>query len=238
MKYVPDKTGRFRERPHYLPAELDQECERLVTEFLRDLYGEVRFPVPTDALTKLIERDAQDLDLYADLSSEEGTNVEGITDFIPGAKPIVRISAGLSEADNRSHRLRTTLTHEYGHVRFHDCLYQLEELSGSLFADAFDRRPAQCKRETILDAPFTDWMEWQAGYVCGSILMPVTAVQKLVADYRKQSRIVGSIAERSKDGFALVTFIAEAFDTSQDAARVRLLKLGCLGSNKTPDPLF
>ena len=114
MKYVPDKTGRFRERPHYLPAELDQECETVVSEFLHHLYGEVRFPVPTDALTKLIERDAQDLDLYADLSSEEGANVEGITDFIPGAKPIVRISAALSEADNRSQSIED---HAYSRVR-------------------------------------------------------------------------------------------------------------------------
>lgn len=172
------------------------------------------------------------------LSSEEGTNVEGITDFIPGAKPIVRISATLSEADNRGHRLRTTLTHEYGHVRFHDCLYQLEELNGSLFADAFNRRPAQCKRETMIDAPFTDWMEWQAGYVCGSILMPVTAVRELVADYRKENGVVGTLAERSKDSLMLISTVARAFDASQDAARVRLLKLGLLGSNKTLDPLF
>lgn len=65
VKYVPDRTGRFSQRPHYEPNELDRECENIINGFLRDLYGEARFPVTTDDLTKLIERDADDLDLYA-----------------------------------------------------------------------------------------------------------------------------------------------------------------------------
>src|SRR6185295_15472053 len=153
LKYVPDKTGRFRQRPHYLPGELDDECETTITQFTREICGDFILPIPTEVLTKLIERDAQSLDLYSDLSNEEGTNVEGVTDFIPGSRPIVRIAASLSEIENRSHRLKTTLTHEYGHVKFHNDLYQIDEGIGLLFADAFDRRPAKCMRETMLDAP-------------------------------------------------------------------------------------
>ena len=68
MKYVPDKTGRFQRRPHYDPRELDDECERIINEFLNSKYGSVKFPLLTDDLTCLIERDAADLDLYADES--------------------------------------------------------------------------------------------------------------------------------------------------------------------------
>lgn len=118
MKWVKDKTGRFPQRPHYLPEELDEECEHTVLTFLRDRHGRVSFPIATDDLTVLIEGAVDDFDLYADLSQENG-DIEGVTDFFPGKRPKVRISRRLSEAPNLENRLRTTLTHEYAHVRFH-----------------------------------------------------------------------------------------------------------------------
>jgi hypothetical protein len=205
---------------------------------MREVCGDFALPIPTDVLTKLIERDTQYLDLYSDLSEEDGTNVEGVTDFCPGAKPIVRVASALSEAGNRINRLRTTLTHEYGHVKFHDYLYQEGEELGSLFPDAFEKKPAKCKRETMLDAPATDWMEWQAGYVCGSMLMPLTYLKKLVTDYRKQNNILGSIGDSSKEGLVLLATVADTFDVSQEAARIRLLKLSHLASGKTHSALY
>src|SRR5689334_21167369 len=131
-------------RPHYDPAELDDECETLINPFMREVSGDFGLPVPTDLLTKLIELESEYLDPCGDLS-EEGNDVEGVTDFRPGSKPIVLISASLSNADHRDDRLRTTFTHEHGHVRFHDHLYQTSEGSGDLFPDAFIRPPLKCK---------------------------------------------------------------------------------------------
>ena len=34
MKWVRDNSGRFRERPHYHPDELEQLCEDTMTRFL------------------------------------------------------------------------------------------------------------------------------------------------------------------------------------------------------------
>jgi hypothetical protein len=110
-------TNAFGRRPHYKPEELDRECEAIINGFLKGLYGEARYPVKTDDLTKLIERDAETLDLYADLSGY-GMDVEAVTEFNPGRKPRVFIAAALSEP-SKENRLRTTLTHEYGHVHFH-----------------------------------------------------------------------------------------------------------------------
>ncbi len=81
------------------------------------------YPVETEALKTLIERDAEDLDVYADLSAY-GHDVEGVTEFRPGSKPAVKIAAELTEDSKRENRLRTTLTHEYGHVRFHSYLFE------------------------------------------------------------------------------------------------------------------
>src|SRR5437660_1025526 len=109
MKWVPDKTGRFARRPHYQPDEIDAQCERLIHKFLSKKRGKVEFPIRTDELTVLIEERA-DLDSSTDLSHEEG-EVEGVTEFRRGARPLVSISHALS-APNMENRLRTTLTHE------------------------------------------------------------------------------------------------------------------------------
>jgi len=169
VKYVRDVTGRFGQRPHFEPSELDNECEQIITDFLRAAYGKVAFPVQTDALTKLIERDAADLDLYADLSAE-GRETEGVTHFYADRKPKVEIARELSEQPWREHRLRTTLTHEYGHVKFHAHLWQADPTAIELFEDVPRTASPRCERSNIINAAATDWMEWQAGYVCGCLL--------------------------------------------------------------------
>lgn len=137
MRSAPDPTGRFPKRPYYEDGELDRLCEQVISDFLLDRYGKVLLPVPTEDLTVLIERDAEDLDLYADLSGEEG-GAQGVTDFFPGRKPRVRIAKELSEQEHKENRLRTTLTHEYGHVKCHAPLYDAEA-SPSLFPDLHEK---------------------------------------------------------------------------------------------------
>ena len=95
VKYVPDRTGRFSQRPHYEPKELDRECENIIAGFLKERHGAAKYPVSTDDLTVLIERNTESLDQFADLSGY-GRNVEGLTHFQPGRKPRVKISASLA----------------------------------------------------------------------------------------------------------------------------------------------
>jgi len=237
VKYVTDRTGRFSQRPHYKPEELDLACENLINAFLRDFYGTARFPVLTNDLTRLIERDTEDLDLYADLSGY-GADVEGLTEFRLGQKPSVKISAKLAEDQRRENRLRTTLTHEYGHVHFHAYLWELEPPRNDLLLHNPNADKQICKRENILDAAQTDWMEWQAGYVCGALLMPVSQVRRLVGDYQESHDLYGIIGYNDPHGRALIDVVQTAFQVSADAARVRLLKLGFLGENSAGQSLF
>jgi hypothetical protein len=129
MRWLRDPSGRVPERPHYDLAEIDGECESRVASFLRHRHGGVRYPLSTNDLTILLEQETSDLDLYADLAAE-GTGslsgnraIEGVTEFVPGDKPRVRIARHLSEDPAREHRLRTTLAHELGHVWFHAFLW-------------------------------------------------------------------------------------------------------------------
>ena len=233
VRMVPDRTGRFPERPHFRPQELDKECESLITEFLRDLHGKVRFPVTTDELTKLIERDADDLDLFADLS-DLGSSVEGVTQFYPGHRPTVGVSAELSNDPRRENRLRTTLTHEYGHVHFHAYLWAMRASGPDLLDPRAATGPTRCKRENMLNAPQTDWMEWQAGYASGALLMPRSHLAGVIAKYQEQHGLFGPVSATSAHAQALVTIVIDTYKVSEDAARVRLAKLGYLGAEHGP----
>lgn len=237
VKYVPDRTGRFSKRPHYKPEDLDRECENIITAFLNDAYGEAKFPVSTEDLTRLIERDSDDLDLYGDLTAY-GPDVEGVTEFRPGQKPLVTISAKLADDDRRGNRLRTTLTHEYGHVHFHSYLWEIEPPQRNLLTQNPNTNKQICKRDTILDAAQTDWMEWQAGYVCGALLMPVSRVRKLVGSYLEAQGLFGALGHAGAHGQALIDQMQAAFQVSAEAARVRLFKLGFLGEVDAGPSLF
>lgn len=236
MRYIPDNTGRFSHRPYYEPGELDRECERIIASFMQERAGRLMFPIPTDVLTKLIERDADDLDLYADLS-DEGSDVEGVTDFYPGGKPKVRISVDLTENERRAHRYRTTLAHEYGHIHFHTPLFDSLPLSPRMFPELEPAQAQKCQRATIISAQKVNWMEWQAGYVCGALLMPVTSFTQVVMAFRQRYNL-HSIHVHSPQASKLQAVIAEQFDVSEDAARVRLMQLNYMTSQPPVEPAF
>jgi hypothetical protein len=219
VRYVKDMTGRFSMRPHYEPAELDKECEKVLTEFFG---GRIPMPIDTDGLARLIERDTSDFDPGADLS-KYGPDVEGVTEFKAGRKPRVRIVAELAYDEIRQNRYRTTLTHEYGHVHFHAYLFDIEPQGGDLFNPQAPKGGEQvCKRDGIINARKSDWMEWQAGYVCGALLMPISHFRHLVSRYQEAHRIFGPVALSSEDAAALINIIRREFHVSADAARVRL----------------
>lgn len=101
---IPDKTGRFPQRPYYEEHELNDECERLVLAFLKRRHGGVGFPIATDDLTVLIEQAGAVLDSCADLSAH-GPDVEGVSIFRPGEAPLVRISDRYNPSTEKRHRL-------------------------------------------------------------------------------------------------------------------------------------
>lgn len=237
MKLIKDTTGRFALRPHFQPKELDVECERLIASFLRKRRGEVSFPILTDDLAVLIEEHADSLDSYADLS-DLGDDVEGMTEFFAESAPAVSISERLASDPRRENRLRTTLTHEFGHVHFHRHLWDEKLNTRRLFARGDPTNKAICKRDTILDAASYDWMEWQAGYVSGAILMPASQVRRIVDEYCEPLGLHGKVLAGSTHGRALIDSTMQVFAVSEDAARMRLIKLDLLTQSDRQLQLF
>lgn len=242
MKTVPDKTGRFATRPHYEPAELDRECESIITTFLRKKCGEIHFPISTDDLTTFLEKDIADLDLYADLS-EFGQSVEGVTIFSSKGKPSVRIASALANDPHRENRLRTTLTHEWGHVHFHAYLWNVGAMeldfggTGAPLKRPEDNRQI-CKRESLIDAPVSDWMEWQAGHVCGAILMPANHLKHMLKERFEGEIGLTAVTPGSLLGERLIQAVVDTYAVSREAARVRLLRLGLIHERSQNVSLF
>ena len=90
----------------------------------------------------------------------------------------------------------------------------------------------------MIDAAQTDWMEWQAGYVCGAILMPKTAVNGLCRTFSENNGIYGAVSLQSAHGSDLISQVVSTFKVSSDAARVRLLKLNLVTAAAPNQSLF
>ena len=208
-----DTTGRFTGRPVYKKPRIDEFCERTVADFLRNRHGAVRYPISDDDLVTMVERETEDLDLYADLDVH-GEGVEGVTIFAPGRKPIVKISARLTGNPYRVNRFRSTLAHEYGHILLHEFLWE--------------DGPPKPVRAARADA--FDWMEWQADYAMGALLMPRSALADAIAGLGGDP-----IPPRagSARGRATISAVGRGFGVSRMAARVRLEQLGHLARERS-----
>ncbi len=235
MRWVADNTGRFPSRPHYEPLELDFECERLVVQFCQNKYGRLKLPFSTDDLTILIENHSTDLDVYADLSSE-GPNVEGATYFHPINKPVVKISKVLSEDESMFNRFRSTLAHEMGHVKFHTFLWTSDKRMR--FSNFSSGMAVVCRGENIITTVVKDWMEWQASYASGALLMPINGVKSLVTNFRSYSGIQKALVDGSPESLELIIKMTITFQVSNIAATVRLKQLGFLTEGVKNVPLF
>jgi len=223
MHWVYDRTGRFRCRPYYQPDEIDALCEDRIERFLRARHGMVQYPVSTDDLTLLIEQEASDLDLYADLSDlDAGRHVEGVTTFYWHRRPTVRIAQTLSLDAHREPRLRTTLAHELGHVLLHDFAHH-DACDGLPPMDESDAEGPAIYSPTMVAPGRVDWMEWQASYASGALLMPCTAVQQALVPstghHDTSSPMAGGLGRA-------IDIVQGRFMVSDAAALVRLRQLG------------
>jgi hypothetical protein len=210
--WVSDKTGRLVERPKYSADEIERICEREISTILIQRYGTIGHPVTDDDLTVLVEQHGAELDLEADFSAEAGW-VQGETEFRPGRPPLVRITKALS--NRLDVRYRTTLAHEAGHVL--------------LLKEAYDReenvRGGRYARRTLCDSH--DWPEWQADQCIGALLMPQGLLAVRIG-YSRPGKTEGRPFVGSPKGQIMISQVAEWFQTSLEAARVRLVRTGYL----------
>jgi len=130
------------------------------------------------------------------------------------------------------------MTHEYGHVHFHAYLWELNPPTPDLLKQMPLANKQICKRETIIGAKETDWMEWQAGYICGALLVPASPARDVLRDHMEKHDLFGALQADSPDAGDAVRIVVDRFQVSQEAARLRLLQLGVLATAVPARSLF
>jgi Zn-dependent peptidase ImmA (M78 family) len=219
MKVLRDPLGRPIDRLYFKTEVLDERCERKIADFMESTCGAFSLPIPTAEIIHMIAAEAGELDLYANLP--EG--LDGYTDYFADRNPNVKISQRLA-ATRYHNRLRFTLAHEYGHVWFHAPLWRKPEQDPT--------RPATprwtCHRDTIGTAPENDWMEWQADHIGGALLMPRSYLFEWAGEIAMREGKEPPLEADSELGRALMQRVMRRCQVSEQAARVRLLRVGLL----------
>jgi Zn-dependent peptidase ImmA (M78 family) len=221
MKVLRDPLGRPIDRLYFETEVLDERCERKIAEFMDRHCGGFRLPIPTSVIIRMITAEAE-LELHADLAD----GVDGYTDYFSDRKPSVEISKRLSSS-RYENRLRFTLCHEYGHVWFHAPLWRKSQEDPT--------RPAMpcwtCHRNTIGTAHEKDWMEWQADHIGGALLMARSYVMEWAAEIAMREGRNPPFHVDSDLARAVIERIRRRCQVSEQAARMRLLRLGLLNQS-------
>ena len=226
----------------------DNEIEEIMTDDLErcGMFPSVSAPVvDLEAFLELHLR--VKLDLYADL----GPNLLGVSGFLTGREPIVKISRELTEQAHDTAaptsgmlgRWRATLAHEAAHVILHRRLVDVPQAQGSLFpqGDESEAETAvtQCFERDIWFARGTgDWKEVQANQGMASLLMPsgpFSSLTRRIVGAPEADDLLAYIPPADTRAFSdLIRELSVRCQVSREAARIRLNTLGLARASSEP----
>jgi Zn-dependent peptidase ImmA (M78 family) len=81
-------------------------------------------------------------------------------------------------------------------------------------------------------------MEWQAGYVCGALLMPASHFRAQLTDVQRELGLTGPLLKGTAETDTVIRQLALRFAVSVEAANIRLLKLDLLREPTASGSLF
>lgn len=222
-----------------------QDIERIMSDELRKSGQRLTADNPAPDLERFVEAHLRvTLDQYADLPE----SVLGLTEFVVGRRPSIKINAALTEAaesvpanPGMRGRWRATIAHEASHVLLHQYLFD-PAMAQVQHGDYRDPEPIvvesgglmRCLHRDINDQRATpsgrgsrDWREIQANRGMAALLMPAQSFRR--AALRVASGLSsGLVTAGSADAESLVEAMAAEFSVSRQAAGFRLEGLGLL----------
>jgi len=230
--------GAITDVPYLPEVRIEREADVLIAEYAQRRGMPVAAPVPIEDILEL------HLGLtfaIEDLAALFGT--DGVLGAIWFNEKLVRIDTRLEPSENPSRlgRYRFTLAHEIGHWRLHRTYYREDPAQAALF-DGRGQPAFVCRAGDKLP------VEWQADTFASYLLMPkalVVAAWKewrgsldpvVLADLPPVAVADGrDAANATLDRFSKP--LAERFEVSAEAMRIRLEKLGLL-MRERPNTLF
>lgn len=223
----------------FLPEKhIEDEAQLLIAEYGRDHHEITAPPVPIEELLEVQCKITVEVDDLRTLFKND--DVLGAIWFKDG---LVKVDRTLDPHERPAMlgRFRFTLSHEAGHWRLHRKHYREDPSQAHLFGGR--GAPAFVCRSS--DKPP---VEWQADTFAGYLLMPKKLVVAAWQEWRGGLDPVllntlppaSAYGQRDPDDSRLERFckpMAEKFEVSAEAMRIRLEKLGFL-LRETPNTLF
>ena len=104
-------------------------------------------------------------------------------------------------------------------ARMAERLAEVRKLEQQVVDESASKRDKFEKRGQLLPRiGQKDWMEWQAGYISGALLMPRSRVKLLVEAFGCEDAVSLPLQAGSIDGQILIGRVSELFDVSREAA--------------------
>lgn len=228
--------------PYLTKTQIRREAAVLLAAYAEQHGAVLEPPVPVDEVLEVHLKLSVDI---ADLHALFG-GAGDVLGAIWFADRRVRVDASLDPA--RQPRLlgryRFTLAHEAGHWCLHRRLYLDDPNQQRLFGGDAGGGPAHVCRSGQAKEP----MEWQADYFAGQLLMPSHLVRAAWEAWRGNPYPAGDVElvsvgwdggdPEGRDAAArrFVRPLADRFEASADAMRIRLEELGLLaGGDRQPN---
>lgn len=223
----------------YLPeVRIERDAVVLAEQFAQVRGVPMAAPVPVDDILE------QHLGLTFEIEDlTELFGASGVLGAIWFNEKIVRVDTRLDPSENPSQlgRYRFTLAHEIGHWQLHRPYYREDPTQGVLF-DGRGQPAFVCRASDKLP------VEWQADTYASHLLMPRPLVVAAWQEWRGSLDAVvladlppvTAVAGRDPASATLERFckpLADRFEVSAEAMRIRLEKLGLL-MRERPDTLF
>ena len=224
-------------------SELENIGDALIKDFCPEVISKPQ-EVDIEAFSELYMGFKQDFQYLSHSGFIMGMMVYDDTDFIPVYNPqkneaeyvhadkgTVIIDSMLLEK-NQEHRYRFTLSHEAaGHGVLHSSLLKNKE--NNSVSGSNEHNWLQCTNKTVQagkavagEKSSIDWMEWQANSLASAVLMPRLSIGNALKKFDAFGRCDLEIAYRT------ILYIAELFNVSEQAALIRLQKLGYITSEQ------
>lgn len=174
------------------------------------------------------------LDQYADLESD----VLGLTEFLKGKAPAIKINRSLTQkaidaprvAGGILGRWRATVAHEGVHIIFHRSLFETPIDQVSLFEEsAEDKAPGrvQCLKRDVSFKIVADWREYQANRGMAAMLMPRELFTRTAYEHCDLLGLDPLRLEFEEDNSINLAYgLSRFFCVSHQAAHIRLKTLG------------
>ena len=251
--YLPSFRKKQNGVPFLSKLEINSMAERFILDFSPEALNNP-MEIDIDSFVQYYLGLKQDFQYLSHNGIYLGMTVFNDTNRIPVYIPeineaeYISVKAGTVLIDNslleegQEHRYRYTMGHEGAHDILHKGYFRYDPQQLS-FLNFEDRPMIQCRALPANGKikPVTQWndkdtMEWQANYFSSALLMPKTAVKKMIEamPYNGESDYIRSLE--------YIMSVVKAFNVSNQAAEYRLKELGFLKNPRReeniPDIIF